>query len=506
MKHFPIITILTYPIILALFGISCVFQQFSGNSSEVDNKTLCGIIFEPDGKTRAKDASVYIRSRDFLSPLPALHKRSAGKQNFVDSTRTNDTGYYQFDSIPYGLYCLEARDGKSNRVFRDSIAIDSIAINAHKKHQPLSDTLEPTGGIKGIVPLIGDSAQAIVRVFGLNTFATADSNGNFIIENLPVGNMRLQVFTIQGNDKFYDTLNIVVKPGEAGMNKFKVSFDTRGGNEIASQFVDSGNYAVFPLPPTGKACSFAGWYKEPACTTEWQFVKEKVKSPLTLYAKWIVVDVDGNVYSTVKIGNQVWLAENLKTTKYNDSTEIPIVEDSAVWENLITPAYCWNNNDSAMHKKFFGALYNWYAVNTGKLAPAGWHVSTMADWDTLQNTLLAKGYSWDGTSDITIAKALAAESYWSNSTNPGDIGNDLSKNNSSGFSALPGGYRFCGSNFEKFGYWGAWWTATELNKVEAFIIQMSYDNSIVFSTQNMIGYCSQNMKVFGCSVRCVRDK
>jgi hypothetical protein len=84
-----------------------------------------------------------------------------------------------------------------------------------------------------------------------------------------------------------------------------------------------------------------------------------------------VSDVDGHTYKTIKIGDQWWMAENLKTTKYNDGTEIPFVPDSIAWSNLSTAAYCWYNNEQTTNGSTYGALYNWYAVNSGKLNPTG---------------------------------------------------------------------------------------------------------------------------------------
>jgi len=96
-----------------------------------------------------------------------------------------------------------------------------------------------------------------------------------------------------------------------------------------------------------------------------------------------VTDIDGNVYHIVAIGTQVWMAENLKTTKYNDGTFIPLVTDSTAWGNLSTPGYCWYNNDAATYKNTYGALYNWFTVNTGKLSPKGWHIPSDTEWETL---------------------------------------------------------------------------------------------------------------------------
>jgi hypothetical protein len=97
----------------------------------------------------------------------------------------------------------------------------------------------------------------------------------------------------------------------------------------------------------------------------------------------LVKDIDGNVYDTVTVGTQTWMVENLKTTRYNDGTAIPLVTKSVAWETLSTPGYCWYNNDESTYKAPYGALYNWYTVNTGKLCPTGWHVPGDSEWIVL---------------------------------------------------------------------------------------------------------------------------
>jgi uncharacterized protein (TIGR02145 family) len=89
----------------------------------------------------------------------------------------------------------------------------------------------------------------------------------------------------------------------------------------------------------------------------------------------------------VDIGTQVWMAENLRATKYNDGKPIPLVTDNATWGSLTTSGYCWRDNDSVKYKNTDGALYNWYAVNSGKLCPTGWHVPGDQDWTTLEQFL-----------------------------------------------------------------------------------------------------------------------
>jgi uncharacterized protein (TIGR02145 family) len=205
-----------------------------------------------------------------------------------------------------------------------------------------------------------------------------------------------------------------------------------------------------------------------------------------------VTDADGNVYHTVKIGTQTWMVENLKTTKYKDGTAIPLITDNTVWAPLSTPAYCWYNNDATTYKNTYGALYNWYAVNTAKLAPTGWHVPTDAEWTTLENYVSAN----PGTSG-SVAKALAATTNWTTDTSAGAIGNNLTKNNSSGFSALPGGARLGNGTFTSIGGGGCWWSSTEDGTTEAWYRDVYYNNYLLnrYSTT----------KSYGFSVRCVMD-
>ena len=100
-----------------------------------------------------------------------------------------------------------------------------------------------------------------------------------------------------------------------------------------------------------------------------------------------VIDIEGNVYSVIQIGTQIWKAENLKTTKYNDNSDIPNVTDNNTWIALSTPGFCWYNNDASTYKNTYGALYNWYAVNTDKLCPSGWHVPSDDEFTTFTNFL-----------------------------------------------------------------------------------------------------------------------
>lgn len=187
---------------------------------------------------------------------------------------------------------------------------------------------------------------------------------------------------------------------------------------------------------------------------------------LGIQAAGYVVDADGNKYSIVKIGNQIWTAENLKTTKFNDGKPIPLVTDKTNWIRTKTPAYCWFDND-IKNKDKYGALYNWFTINTGKLAPKGWHIPNEKEWEELKEYLIKNGYNYDGSKmNNKIAKSMASKMYWELASDTGTIGCNLSKNNKSGFSALPSGFRMSG-NFSCIGTSCRWWSITEEDKYNA---------------------------------------
>ncbi|NLE00629.1 MAG: hypothetical protein GX640_12225 [Fibrobacter sp.] len=214
-----------------------------------------------------------------------------------------------------------------------------------------------------------------------------------------------------------------------------------------------------------------------------------------------VTDADGNVYKTVKIGDQIWTAQDLRTTKFNDNSSIPHITDSAEWHNITSPAYSFykNSTDPYQNQKY-GALYNWYAVNSKKLAPAGWHVPTLSDWETLRDYMISHGYNYD--SSVTgnkIAKSLASRTDWKSSSTAGTVGNDRENNNKSGFTALPNGSRYSntGSDFSNMGAHTHYWSSNS-NYNLAYSIYISFDSSSV-STHS-------HFKNEGFAIRLVKDK
>lgn len=204
-----------------------------------------------------------------------------------------------------------------------------------------------------------------------------------------------------------------------------------------------------------------------------------------------IADIDGNLYNFVTIGTQVWLVENLKTTKLNDNSAISHVPDNTAWSTLPTAGYAWYNNDEDYNKPIYGALYNWHAVNSGKLCPSGWHVPTDNDYKTLEQNLgltLAELdiWGWRGTDQ---GSKLKSTSGW----NTGETGN-----NSTGFTALPGGYRFYATGgFDGQNTLGYWWTASEHDAARAWYRRLDGNNTGI--------YRASTDKGAGKSVRCVKN-
>ena len=223
-----------------------------------------------------------------------------------------------------------------------------------------------------------------------------------------------------------------------------------------------------------------------------------------------VTDIDGNCYDAVQIGDQVWMAENLRTTKYADSTSIPLgTSTSTTIAYRYAPGAHQSYEENVMDNVArYGYLYNWQAVMHGAsssaanpsgvqgICPEGWHVPSNAEWTQLTNYMKTQPeYTASGNAD-NLAKALAATWGWNSSSNTDAPGNNPSTNNATGFSALPAGYYngryyyFCNNaNF---------WSATERNDENTYYLSL-------YCSYAGVMYEESGDKYDGFSVRCVRD-
>ncbi len=231
---------------------------------------------------------------------------------------------------------------------------------------------------------------------------------------------------------------------------------------------------------TGGICGSDIITDSPLTSTNYLFqITNGVPCPGTPF----VTDIDGNVYNTVQIGNQCWMKENLKVTKYNDSTEIPYPgTDITSWYAAVTTgAYAWYNDDST-YKNTYGALYNWNAVGSGKLCPPGWHVPT--------NTELLTLVSYLGGGSVAGGKMKETDTVHWNSPN-------TAANDSLGFSALPAGLRVPGGTYDDIGNYGRWWTSSP-GTTWAWYWRLEYNTAILYDVGG-------NDKRFGQSVRCIKN-
>jgi uncharacterized protein (TIGR02145 family) len=195
-----------------------------------------------------------------------------------------------------------------------------------------------------------------------------------------------------------------------------------------------------------------------------------------------VNDIDGNVYKTIQLGSFEWMAENLRASHYSNGDQIEVIADATQWNSTSAGASCWYDNDSAAADCPMGRLYNWYAVSDDRnICPNGWHIPTTDEWSNLIE-------SFGGYSQAGYALKTSGNSWWY-APNTSD--------NSSGFSALPGGFRYLNGLYLYYGNNGAWWTSDDAGNGLAQY-QLIYNNDHVV-------YGSSTQYNNGMSVRCVRD-
>jgi uncharacterized protein (TIGR02145 family) len=217
-------------------------------------------------------------------------------------------------------------------------------------------------------------------------------------------------------------------------------------------------------------------------------------------------DIDNNLYRCVKIGSQVWMAENLKVSKYRNGDVIPNVTAVVEWNSLTTGAYCYYDHNPD-NNAVYGKLYNWFVVDDSRnVAPTGWHIPTDEEWIALKEYLTNNGYGYGGAGN-EIAKSMASTSGWETYTTPGTAGNDQSSNNSSGFSGFPGGCQQ-GPDFNGFGYGAMWWSSSEptIYYVDSIYgLQGAATYWFLYYSRGFMDFHINNIRN-GYGIRCVRDE
>jgi uncharacterized protein (TIGR02145 family) len=205
--------------------------------------------------------------------------------------------------------------------------------------------------------------------------------------------------------------------------------------------------------------------------------------PLLNLGAQTVNDADGNVYTTVTIGNQVWLGENLRTTKFSNNDPIAMVLDSAQWPVQIAAAYCYYNNDSSFVNPY-GNLYNWYTVDDARnVCPTGYHVPNATEWDELVNYL----------GGVALAGGKLKEQGFTHWQSPNTDADNLSN-----FTALPSGWRANNNGvYENIGYMCYLWASSAVTATDADIVLIGFDSPAC--------YASNAHKLTGLPVRCIQN-
>lgn len=203
---------------------------------------------------------------------------------------------------------------------------------------------------------------------------------------------------------------------------------------------------------------------------------------------------DGREYKTVKIGDQIWMAENLAFTAFDEGAGIELILENAKWAELTTPAFCWYDNDEATYRSY-GVLYNWYAVDSDLLCPPGWRLPNDEDFKELEMALGMDSNEADkeGIRGNGIGSKLKAtgNEFW-NLPNAG-------ANNKSGFTALPEGHRnWQSGGFIDLGLYGTFWSTSEKDSTTAWRRTLYFDDSMIrrFTSHKRDGF----------SVRCIKIK
>ncbi|MCE1198574.1 MAG: hypothetical protein LWW85_06360 [Marinilabiliales bacterium] len=282
-------------------------------------------------------------------------------------------------------------------------------------------------------------------------------------------------------------IGTVADVGGPAINSRGFCWSTSDGPTLSNSNITSGSgYGTFQSRITGLKPGTTYYYRAYATNsvgTSYGLVnKFTTQSDIITFnpnkTYGVASDIDGNLYKTIRIGPLTWFAENLHTKRYNDGTPIQNIPDNLAWVNATSGAYCYYDNDDSPSNTF-GALYNWYTVETGKLCPTGWRVPSKDEWSSL----------FSNVSNVTWQLMEAGHSHWISSAAAGD--------NQSGFTLLPGGYRWTDGQYINISYYGEFWSSTLYDNGDAYSYAQYY-SKITFDLPAWPLIC-------GMSIRCVKD-
>jgi uncharacterized protein (TIGR02145 family) len=376
------------------------------------------------------------------------------------------TGVTEFVSVPYALTANSVKTVANGANVGDMNYWNGttwVPLNAGAEGQMLTFCGgKPTWTIGGVCPGI---------ITALNC-SSSTNNGTLTASTAASG--VTSVISYTGGNGGTHNGQIVTSTGVTGLTATLQAGTFANGN-------GSLTYTITGTPATSGIASFALNIGGNTCS-----LTRTVNSLPTSGYGPNISDNDGNTYKTVYIGTQQWMAENLKTAKYNDGAGIPNVTDNTQWQNNITGAWSYYNNDAANNAKY-GKLYNWYAVNpttngNKNVCPTGWHVPADAEWTVLTDYLGGESVAGGKMKEVGTTN-------W--------ISPNTESTNTSLFTGLPGGFRYIDGYYNYIGGLGVWWSSTE------FYTHFAWSRHL----GNLYGSAARNSdgKKDGFSVRCLRD-
>lgn len=327
------------------------------------------------------------------------------------------------------------------------------------------------------------SGRAVISLYEMNGKLVARSNNDFgnSIQKFHLSGIKsgLYLINVKGSTYQYSG-KLMCNAQEAGtIIMKKIDTDQTTVEKISKSGTKGTQAYVDMIYTTGDKLKFTGSYDIYST-----IVTDIPSADKTITFNFVAcTDGDNNNYPTVQIGTQIWMAENLKTTKYNGGSDVHLVSDNAAWAGLTDPGYCWYSNDEATYKNIYGALYNWYAANSGTLCPSGWHVPAESEW-------IDMGAFLGGAEEVGFKLKETGFLHWY-TPNTGAT-------NESGWTGLPGGYRdYSTGAYSGLTYYGIWWTGEEYSATTGSAGILYYNSSIIDG--------DEYRKSFGYSVRCLKD-
>lgn len=485
---------------------------FQGNSP-VSQRGICWSSSAAPTIQNNKTASgtgtgTFTCSADGLTPGTAYHLRAYATNN--EGTAYGNEVAFTTNAIPATLSTSPATGVNStsativgNISNNGGAEITERGICWSKSHNPevTNDKVISSYNDASFTILVSGlrgSTTYYARSYAINSAGTAYGNEISFTTNAPVFAM---VNTYNAVSATTTSVNIgcnIVSDGGADVTARGVCWSTTSGPTIAGNKTSEGSgTGNFGSNITGLSAD-TKYYVRAYAVTSWgtSYGNEVTVRTYSGY----ITDFEGNYYFTLKIGTQLWMAENLRATRFSNGDPIPTTvpaNTSIVSES--TPKYQWAYNGEEINVPIYGRLYTGHVVtDTRNVCPTGWHVPSQTDWTTLTSYLSANGYGFGGVS-INIAKSMSSTTTWIPNTGigtSGAVGNDLNQNNSSGFNGFPGGSRSANGEFCCKGGTASWWsqTASSSDLIHYFILYIGQTVTEHNTTKHEAA-----------SIRCIKD-